>query len=367
MHLHSIYVGHWAGNLGDSAVFDVFDQNLPDNVRFTIEVDSIGDWRRRPQTVLVHWQDETAIEREMSACDAVVLVGTTVVTDLHDGEWPIAWIVKSLETAKRFSKSVHAVGVGIYPTAEEAEGQRFRKSFAERIDSFSVRDEASKRSLLSAGIPESRVLLAGDLAWLFDRPLVLEAAQHELDSFTNPENLIGVNVVHEDWEGEDAFYESLGAELDEVYFQTGARTIFFCNEIRSSNFFDRAAAYRTIDLMKSPAAVHPVRWMHPEEMIARLAFCKVVVSMRYHFSIFATLAKTPWIGFSRGQKSLSLLSEFGKSVEFTMGKITKGRLCKEIFSAFENRDRIIKEQSQVSKQLKQRAEVSLRHLKNILL
>lgn len=365
-HLHGIYVGHWAGNLGDSAVFDVFDQNLPNNVRFTVEVDSIGDQRRRPQTMFVHWQDEKLIEQEMSVCDAVVLVGTTVVTDLHDGEWPIAWIVKSLEKAKRFGKSIYAVGVGIYPTSEEAATKRFRENFIEQINSFSVRDEASKNALLSAGVPESRILLSGDLAWLLDRPLAFEAAKTELNSLTNSENLIGVNVVHEDWKGEDALYKSLGVELDEVYFQTGAQTIFFCNEIRSGDFFDRAAAYRTLDLMQSPAVVHPVRWMHPEEMIARLSFCQVVVSMRYHFSIFASLARIPWIGFSRGKKSFSLLSEFGKSTEFNMGKVAKGRLCKEILLALKNRDRIIIEQCQVAKKLKKRTEISLKHLKNIL-
>src|SRR5579871_2566908 len=167
-HLHAIYVGHWAGNLGDSAVFDVLDRTLPSNVRLTIEVETVGDWRRRPQTSFIHWQDQPAIEQALQECDAAIIPGTTVVTDLHAGDWPIAWIVRSIAAARTHKKPVYAVGVGIYPTTREAQTDRFLQDFAQAVDGFTVRDEASRDALRAAGVDSSRIVLAADLAWLLD-------------------------------------------------------------------------------------------------------------------------------------------------------------------------------------------------------
>src|SRR5260221_5279386 len=81
-HLHAIYVGHWAGNLGDSAVFDVLDRALPPEVHLTMEVESIGDWRRRPQTTFIQWRDERAIEQALRDCYAVRIPRTPPVAEL---------------------------------------------------------------------------------------------------------------------------------------------------------------------------------------------------------------------------------------------------------------------------------------------
>ena len=49
--------------------------------------------------------------------------------------------------------------------------------------------------------------------------------------------------------------------------------------------------------------------------------------MRYHFSIFATLAGTPWTGFRRGAKLGSILAECGAPAAGKMGEPPAGGLA----------------------------------------
>lgn len=244
-HLHAVHVGHWAGNLGDSAVFDVLDRALPPEVRLTMEVESMGDWRRRPQTSFLHWQDQQCIEQALTDCDEVIIPGTTVVTDLHDGDWPIAWIVKSIAAAHAHRKRVYAVFVGVYPSEREARSERFIHGFARAIDSFTVRDTASRDALLAAGVAEDRVILGADLAWLLERKADEQTARAEMVYLTGGRPALAVNVVHEDWLSDASFYESLAIDLDRIHDEMGTMAVFFCNEIRAGELYDAAAARRT--------------------------------------------------------------------------------------------------------------------------
>lgn len=345
-HLHGLYVGHWAGNLGDSAVFDVLDRALPATVRFTLEVCSNGKWRARPQTSFIPWEDRAGVEEALTACEVAVIPGTTIVTDLHEGEWPIAIVATEVAAAQARGKKVHAIGVGVYPTENEAGSDRFIR-LARSIEHFTVRDIASRDALLVAGVEPRRIELAADLAWLLDRPR--PASQ--------PEESLAVNVVHEDWHENESFYRTLATELDEIHRQTGWLTKFFCNEVRAGAKFDEAAARRVAASMHSPSELVPAVWMHPEEMIARLAACRHAVSMRYHFSIFAALAGVSWTGFARGKKNRSLLAEFGRPATLEMGQLQPGRLVSEVLTQWQPTDPTA---------LQQRARLCIRHLQEVV-
>lgn len=354
-HLHAVHVGHWAGNLGDSAVFDVLDRALPPDVRLTVEAESVGDWRRRPQTSFLHWHNQQCIEQALTDCDEVIIPGTTVVTDLHDGDWPIAWVVKSIAAARSHKKRVYAVAVGVYPSECEARSERFINGFARAVDRFTVRDAASRDALLTAGVAEDRIILGADLAWLLDRKADEQTAQAEMIHLTGGRPALAVNVVHEDWSSDASFYESLAINLDRIHDEMGTTAVFFCNEIRAGELYDAAAARRTIGLMKTPAALCPPRWMHPEDMIARLVCCVHAVSMRYHFSVFASMAGIPWTGFARGRKNCSLLREFGRGPVLAMGGTVGGRLATEVLATQRERPDILRMQAQVVRSLQQRA------------
>ncbi len=364
VHLHGLFMGHWAGNLGDSAVFDVFDRALPPQVRFTLEVESAGpwSWRRRPQTEFVHYLDSAACSRLRRECAAAVIVGGTIVTDMHGGEWPIAQLVTSIAEVRAGGSPVYALSAGIHPTPEEAASTRFQKLFCDEIAGFSVREEASREALHAAGVPAERIILAADLAWGLERPVDLAAARAELVALAGTGPLVAVNAVHEDWADRDDFYAGIAAELDVFHQRTGATTVFFCNEIRPGAIFDAAAAEHVRTLMRSPAFLLPPRWLHPEEMVARIACCALAVSMRYHFSIFSTLAGTPWTGFRRGQKLRGILSECGMPSAGEMGVAPNGGLLSALSTLWSERPARHRALAETASRLRVRSAACLRPL-----
>ncbi len=176
---------------------------------------------------------------------------------------------------------------------------------------------------------------------------------------------LAVNVVHEDWQADAAFYTSVARDLDAIHDKLGTVTVFFCNEIRAGDYYDSAAAQHTLGLMKTPATLCPARWLHPEDMVAKLACCEHAVSMRYHFSIFAALAGIPWTGFARGGKNRSLLEEFARESVLSMGGSAAGLLASEVLSAHRARTATMLTQGRVVAALQQRAKLTLDHIRRI--
>ncbi len=354
-------MGHWAGNLGDSAVFDVFDQALPPHVRFTLEVAGPPPWpwRRRDQTDFVHERDIAACRQLRRDCDAAVILGGTIVTDMHGGDWPIAQLVDSIADVKSHGAPVIAVSAGIHPTAEEAVSERFRQRFCRQIAAFSVREETSAASLLAAGVPAERIVVAADLAWGLNRTPDARAAREEIVELLGAGSVIGVNVVHEDWGERDDFYAGIAADLDEFHAETGASFLFLCNEIREGPFFDAAAAAHVRRFLRSPSALLPPRWMHPEDMVARLACCELAVSMRYHFSLFSTLAGTPWTAFERGQKLRGIIRECAAPSAGEMGRAPGGGLRAALSVLWQNKEANKKTLEQTVQRLRPRAQRAL--------
>ncbi|MBK8916115.1 MAG: polysaccharide pyruvyl transferase family protein [Phycisphaerales bacterium] len=309
MQLHCLYVGHFAGNLGDSAMFEALESLLPPGWTLTCEAHQIRPWPGGHTRLIPH-EDRHACDEALAAADAALIPGTTIVTDLHGGEWPIVPILERCWRAYELGRPIHAVGVGLYPMAAW-QRRRIASELIPLVDSFSVRDAASRDVLLAAGAAAERVTLAADLAFLLPSPVRGAAAP-----------VVAVNVVHEDWRQCGDFYDGVAQELDAFAAESGCRLRLMCNEIREGEMFDGAAARALAGRLRGAAELSPPAWRAPREVIAELAGCELAVSMRYHFSIFAALAGTPWIGFARGGKMRALCEEFEAPAAARMGSIS---------------------------------------------
>lgn len=327
----------------------------------------MGDWRCRSQTTFIQHENLPAVQLARQVCDAIVIPGSTVVSEMHvvHGNWhPLDWLVRDVEQARALGKPVVAVGVGVYPSERDQGSDRWVR-LANGVTWWAVRDVASRDALLGAGVPAERVTLAADLAWLLQRPADAVAARAEIAALTGGRPALAVNVVHEDWIGEDSFYETLAHDLDAWHQQTGDCPVFFCNEIREGALYDAAAARRVMALMHSPAVLYPNRWMNPEDLIARLACCEQAVSMRYHFCVFATMAGIVWSGFARGAKCRSLLAEFEREPTLVMGRLRTGELLAELLRCRRERTALVATQNRVQEQLQHRAELCRQKLQEL--
>ena len=118
--------------------------------------------------------------------------------------------------------------------------------------------------------------------------------------------LVGVNVTNERFVAERAprLFVTLAEFLDRLVEKLGARIVFFCNEIREDESFDKAASQLVIGHMRHPerAAILPNEYRTPQQMMALLGACRLAVGMRYHFCVFAAIQGVPFLAIKRSDK-----------------------------------------------------------------
>ena len=199
------------------------------------------------------------------------------------------------------------VGVGTERLQDEESRRVIADELAPRVCHWSVRSEYDRERLLSYGVAADRLTVAADLAWTLERspeeaidrrPQCLRAAPDDV--------LIGVNVTNERFVAERAprLFATLAEFLDRLVEKLGARIVFFCNEIREDESFDKAASQLVIGHMRHPerAAILPNEYRTPQQMMALLGACRLAVGMRYHFCVFAAIQGVPFLAIKRSDK-----------------------------------------------------------------
>jgi polysaccharide pyruvyl transferase WcaK-like protein len=179
-----------------------------------------------------------------------------------------------------------------------------------------VRSSRDRERLLRWGIADDRVTIAADLAWTIE-PTRAVAPSEELARLgvRSGEVVVGVNVTNERHVAERAprLFDALARVLDGVVQRFDARIVFFCNEIREDETFDKAASQMIVARMarRQRAAIVPNRYRTPQEMMALIGTCRVVVGMRYHFCLFAAVEGVPFVAIKRSDKVDDLCRDMG--------------------------------------------------------
>ncbi len=230
------------------------------------------------------------------------------------GKWPLSELVPIVRDAKDRQERVVFVGSGV----EELKKPESRKVLSEMIAPgvayWTVRSERDKSRLIRYGIPGERISVAADLAWTlepvaadFGRTLLTELGVDISD------HLVGVNLTSEQFvvEQEPELFHKLAQFLDAQIESKNSCILFFANEVREEDSYDKAAATKTVALMrhKQRAVIVPNEYRTPQQALSLIDCCDFVVSMRYHFCLFAALQNVPFIGLLRSDKVADLCAD----------------------------------------------------------
>ena len=143
--------------------------------------------------------------------------------------------------------------------------------------------------------------------------------------------------------------------LDTLASRHGFQIAFFCNECREGEMFDRAAAEEVKSKMERPAVMVPNYYWSPDEVLGLTTHADVVVSQRYHFSIFAVLAGTVPVSILRGCKMSGLAEELRTPASCRIENVESERLLDDILEAHRNRSLYLDRLSMARRQLAVRA------------
>jgi polysaccharide pyruvyl transferase WcaK-like protein len=167
---------------------------------------------------------------------------------------------------------------------------------------------------MTYGVDAGRVTVAADLAWALDAcPMPSHQNLPECLRVGSEDVLVGVNVTNEQFVAKRAphLFESLAGFLDRLVEKFAARPVFFCNEIREDESFDKAASRLVIARMKhhDRAAILSNEYRSPQTTMELIGRCSLVVGMRYHFCVFAAIQGVPFIALKRSDKVDDLCSD----------------------------------------------------------
>ena len=202
---HQICNGLGAGNIGDELMARAFWDALPADVRLVVDVFPNHVQQREPypeqhEYVALDWSGAPlAPARPMPG----LLVGDTPVTESLSLDWPLRFLSPRLRAFHAARQPVDAVGVGVEPLRSPEAREIFARDFGP-VRSWTVRSAACRDALVELGLPEDRIEVGADWAWLYRPRRDLRGWAAETWARLGVDAgrpLLVANVVNEIWRG----------------------------------------------------------------------------------------------------------------------------------------------------------------------
>lgn len=299
-----IVVAGWVGggNLGDELVFAGLRHRLeaigaqvtalsadPERTRRTHGVEAIGTGPKAVWDALGH-------------ADAMVFGGGGLLQDLTSA-FNLPYHLARPAAAALRRLPVAGVGLGAEGLTRPASGWMVRQAL-HRFVAVTVRDEESASTLRALGVPQP--LVSADLA--LSLPLPQDRPGDEvvvaLRPFLPGRAFLPVQARRRRPPAPGWFLDAIAGQLDRLAGQTGLGVRFVAFERRSDDAVHRLVAER----MRTPA-VFAVPGL--DQVIGQVATGRVVVAMRYHAAIAATLAGRPVVSLGYAPKVAALARTLG--------------------------------------------------------
>lgn len=237
---------------------------------------------------------------------AHVIAGGTPIMDIL-GAWPLGEVAPLVSAAYKQRKPIVFVGSGTEKLQREESRRVVSDVLAPKVRHWSVRCEHDKERLTDYGVTPENITVAADLAWLLE-PVSDNFGKERLKLFglNGNDPFVGVNVNNERFvlEQEPLFCEKVGMFLDSLIDRYGVRILFFCNEVRETETFDKIASLRVLSCMahREKAFLVPNQYWTPQQMLSLIGCCHVTIGIRYHFCLFSILQGIPFIALKRSDK-----------------------------------------------------------------
>lgn len=240
----------------------------------------------------------------------VVVAGGTPIMDCL-GRWPLCDVAPLAEEAHRGGMPVAFIGIGTEGLQHDESRQIVGQQLGRHVGQWTVRSQRDSQRLIEWGVPQERVHVAADMAWLLE-PASPEWGRKHLREWGVDTNrrVLAVNLLGEKHilRREPRLFEKLAEFLDSAVVNHNVFVLFLSNEVREGETFDKAAAHKTLAAMKHHrhALVAPNEYLAPQQMCSLIANSWVTMSMRYHFCLFAALQRVPFIALKRSDKVADL-------------------------------------------------------------
>jgi polysaccharide pyruvyl transferase CsaB len=300
------------------------------------------------QVEAVHWQSIPEQFDAIAAADFVLVGGGGLFFDYWGfypetlwtpGHGSLSYVGGAPLLAALLGKPVvyYAVGAGPLRTAE---GRLMARALLEGASSISVREQPSQDLMAELGIARERVHVAADPAFTLAGNWTLPEPRRE-----HEKPVIGIALRPWEIDVEAARWEAAVADgLDRYLDQHQAQLKFIPFQWIEHQPLenDYAVAQRVVQAMRHREAVEiAAPQLAPLHRARLLAECDMVVGMRLHAAIFATMAAVPFVALTYDPKVLHLAAAVGcESCVLDLKGLAPDRLAQALTEAWKQRETI---------------------------
>lgn len=274
--------------------------------------------------------------------------------------------------AKLFGKPVVYYAQGVGPVRTRF-GRWLTRVISNRVDLITVRDQASKDDFLEMGVDRPPVVVTADPVLAVSQTqfgpepgaavleklrketgekasspaISSENKEKETDNSSEKKRTLGIAI--RDWKDCYDFKKTIAAAADRLV-RDGWEIIFIPFHFPR----DLHSCQETSWLMQEPSLLVDFK-LSVEELFSLLGQVDLVLGMRLHALVMASVMKTPCVGITYDPKVERFLEITGQSVAGTVENLDEERLYREIVETWEKRDEIVAHLDQVLIPLRQRA------------
>lgn len=269
--------------------------------------------------------------------DLIILGGGSLLQDITSFK-SLFYYLGIVLIAKALRKKVFFYAQGVGPITKGV-SKKAIKQIVNKVDMITVRDSASKKLLQEIGVTEPEILVKTDaVLGLYAHEMdkkqglkYLEKNEVELGEGAPP--IIGISV--RDWRDYQGYKKALAFVGDELV-KRGYQIVFL-----PFHFPDDIVPSREIaNMMKEPAVVIRDQ-LGVTEVLGSLSALHLLIGMRLHALIMASVMEIPVVGISYDPKVDAFMKLLGQPLAGRVETLDGELLMKEVWQVLLEREEVL--------------------------
>lgn len=315
------------GNAGDEAILQSIVAQMREidpDMRLTVMSRDKRQTRLRNKTNAVYTFNVVGFLHHLRHSRLFINGGGSLIQDVTSSR-SLYFYLFTLYAARICGCRVIMYGCGIGPVYRARNRRIAARILNRNVEVITLRDSMSAEVLRRMGVDKPQIRLAADPTVNIQRPDAVRIAA----AFRRagiPAEAPKIGFCMRQWPAFDAAAAAaVAAAADHAYEKYGYLPVFLPIELPK----DIEAAARVIQYMHAPShACHDQYAV--EDLVGMLGSMRMVIGMRLHSLIFATLGGAPVIGVSYDMKVDSFIHDIGSDACIPVAELTADKLCTEI-------------------------------------
>ncbi|SIS41417.1 polysaccharide pyruvyl transferase CsaB [Salimicrobium flavidum] len=345
------------GNTGDEAILDSVIDNLrselddPDITVFSLSPAETGK-KHNVHSIYRGWRHQfKAKVKALKEADLVVSGGGGLLQDTYPTRiifGPLPYYLLIVFLAKLVGTKVMFFSQGIGPVTTPY-GKALMKVFGNMADYVTVRDQYSLDYLRDLGVTRPEAEVTADIVYAYQ--MKEDDTAYESLPLTGAEKIVGVSV--RPWFEAEEYKKEMASLLDDMVQSHGVTPVFLPMEGHA----DKQVSEDVQNYMTHGEAAHILpETLTPNQYLQFMKHCEIVVGMRLHSLIFASLHGVPFAAVSYDKKVEALAKRFDLwDYAVSLDDFTKDALLPSVTTLYKKRSTLTPHVETVRDELKSEA------------